>query len=126
MGDLGQRNVPELPKGLRSGAGGVGPLRAGRITLEEALHRYQLTEEGVPVLGARLRAARARRLAQHAPSAISRSAAAARPAFAPLTRPTADRRFGVVSERAPAAGRAKQRRLARPATRAENRRPAPA
>ena len=45
MGDLGQRNVPELPKGLRSGAGGVGPLRAGRITLEEALHRYQLTEE---------------------------------------------------------------------------------
>jgi hypothetical protein len=45
MGDLGQRNVPELPKGLRSGAGGVGPLRAGRITLEEALKRYQLTEE---------------------------------------------------------------------------------
>jgi hypothetical protein len=33
-----------LPKGLRPGVGGVGPLRAGRITLEEAL-RYQLTEE---------------------------------------------------------------------------------
>jgi len=32
-------------KVFRSGAGGVGPLRAGRITLEEALHRYQLTEE---------------------------------------------------------------------------------
>jgi hypothetical protein len=25
--------------------GGVGPLRTGRITLEEALRRYQLTEE---------------------------------------------------------------------------------
>src|ERR1700719_3652460 len=45
MGDLGQRNDPELPKGLRPDAGGVGPLRAGRITLEEALQRYQLTEE---------------------------------------------------------------------------------
>ena len=43
--DLGQRNVPELPKGLRPGAGGVGPLRTGRITFEEALRRYQLTEE---------------------------------------------------------------------------------
>src|SRR5258707_12766936 len=101
MGDLGQRNVPELPKGLRSGAGGVGPLRAGRITLEEALHRYQLTEEGVPVLGARLRAARARRLAQHAPSAISRSAAAPKP----RVRAADPRGFGAVSASAPGARR---------------------
>jgi hypothetical protein len=34
-----------LPKDLRPGAGGVGPQRTGRITLEEALQRYQLTEE---------------------------------------------------------------------------------
>ena len=40
-----QNPVPELPKGLRPDAGGVGPLRAGRITLEEALQRYELTEE---------------------------------------------------------------------------------
>jgi hypothetical protein len=119
MGDLGQRNVPELPKGLRSGAGGVGPLRAGRITLEEALKRYQLTEE---------------EYRGSAPSSSTGSPACAARAFSNIAVRgrraarvrAADWRFGVVSERAPAAGRATQRRLARPATRAENRRPAPA
>jgi Protein of unknown function (DUF1153) len=93
-----------------SPAGGVvGPLPNGRITLEEALQRYQLTEEEYRSWE--------RAFEQYGLAGLR---------SAPLTRPAADWRFGVVSESAPAAGRAKQKRLARPATPAENRRSAPA
>src|ERR1700724_3633477 len=63
-----QNPVPELPKGLRPDAGGVGPLRAGRITLEEALQRYQLTEEEYRSGERALDQHGLPRLAQHAPS----------------------------------------------------------
>jgi len=49
----------------------VAAVRDNRITMADALHRYQLTEEEFPVVAARVRAPRSCRLAGNPHSAIS-------------------------------------------------------